>query len=629
MSAIQAKGIAKSYGHIKALAGVSFEVGKGEVIGLLGPNGAGKSTLMKILTGFIEPDEGHAAIHGIDVVAEPLAAQRRIGYLPESAPLYGEMLVQEYLEMMASLRGVEAGDRRARLGEAIRATGLTDRMVQPISTLSKGYRQRVGIAQAIIHRPDVLILDEPTSGLDPTQIAEIRDLIKRLAVDTTVLLSTHILSEVEMTCERVLVIMRGTLRADAPSSPICAPPTPRSSASAPTPRTPPAPCTKLDVVDGVRAAGRRRDGWHRFRVTARTSAELTGAVRRHPRARLAPRRAAARSQDPRDRVPRPGGQAEQGGAAVSEPDDPTTADGDAAAKAGATDGAKAEAKAEASKPEAKPTPAKAADALPRAEALPPPTRGRSHVGTIAKKELRSFFGSPVALIFLATFLGVVLFSFFWSGSFFSRGVADVRPLFDKLPLLMILLVAALSMRMWSEEQRGRTIEILMTLPVPRVQLVLGKFVAGLLLVGLALVLTFGIPATVSTMGDLDWGPVVGGYLAAMLLAAAYLAIGMCVSAATDSQIVSLIGTIVVCGLLYLPGTPQIADQAGMATGDLLRRHRQRQLRCESIARGVLDLRPRLLHLGIVAAFLAVSVLLLAPGAGAPGRTHPGASGWRR
>jgi ABC-2 type transport system ATP-binding protein len=215
MEAIAIDKLSKSYGRIQALSGVSFKIEPGEVIGLLGPNGAGKTTLMKILCGYLEPDEGDVQVHGIDVVENPIAAQRRIGYLPESAPLYGEMLVQEYLEMMAAMRGVPPEQREDRMIEVIRATGLTDRVVQPIGTLSKGFRQRVGIAQAIIHQPDILILDEPTTGLDPAQIAEIRDLIVRLGKTATVLLSTHILSEVEATCERVLVIMQGELRADA------------------------------------------------------------------------------------------------------------------------------------------------------------------------------------------------------------------------------------------------------------------------------------------------------------------------------------------------------------------------------------------------------------------------------
>jgi ABC-2 type transport system ATP-binding protein len=215
MYAVEVSKLSKTYGSIQALRDVAFQIAPGEVIGLLGPNGAGKTTLMKILTGYLEPDRGAVSVHGIDVVREPIAAQRRVGYLPESAPLYGEMLVQEYLEMMAAMRGVPVDKRRTRMRDAIAATGLSDRVVQPIRTLSKGYRQRVGLAQAIIHEPELLILDEPTTGLDPAQIVEIRDLIKRLASKTTVLLSTHILSEVEATCERVLVIMQGRLRADS------------------------------------------------------------------------------------------------------------------------------------------------------------------------------------------------------------------------------------------------------------------------------------------------------------------------------------------------------------------------------------------------------------------------------
>ena len=215
MDAIRVERLAKRYGHVQALADVSFGIAKGEVIGLLGPNGAGKTTLMKILTGYLEPDDGEVRLHGTDVVADPIAAQRRIGYLPESAPLYGEMLVQEYLLMMAAMRGVPPSKRLARTREVVHATGLDDRVVQPIATLSKGYRQRVGLAQAIIHEPDILVLDEPTTGLDPAQIVEIRELIVSLARTSTVLLSTHILSEVEATCERVLVIMQGRLKADA------------------------------------------------------------------------------------------------------------------------------------------------------------------------------------------------------------------------------------------------------------------------------------------------------------------------------------------------------------------------------------------------------------------------------
>ena len=229
---------------------------------------------------------------------------------------------------------------------------------------------------------------------------------------------------------------------------------------------------------------------------------------------------------------------------------------------------------------------------------------------IARKELRGYFQSAVALIFLAAFLGVVVFTFFWVEKFFTRNIADIRPMFDWLPLLLIFLVAALSMRLWSEEQRGGTIEILLTLPVPHWQLVIGKFAAGLALIALALALTLGLPITVEMMGDLDWGPVFGGYLAALLLASAYLSIGLCVSAATDNQIVALILTALVCGLLYLPGADDVVRFFGGETGEVLRRISTRG-RFESIARGVLDLRDLAYYLSLIGVGLAVNVLLLA------------------
>jgi ABC-2 type transport system permease protein len=233
----------------------------------------------------------------------------------------------------------------------------------------------------------------------------------------------------------------------------------------------------------------------------------------------------------------------------------------------------------------------------------------SHVWTVAKKELRGYFNSAVALIFLFTFLFFTLFTFFWVEKFFARGIADLRPMFDTLPLLLIFLVAALSMRLWSEERKTGTLEVLLTLPVPRVQLVLGKFVAGLLLVGLALLLTFGLPLTVSAMGNLDWGPVFGGYLAALLLAAAYLAIGMCVSATTDNQLVALIVTFAVCALTYLPGTSWVADLLGAGVGDVLRRLGMGS-RFASVARGVLDLRDLVYYASVVVVFLGVNVVIL-------------------
>jgi ABC-2 type transport system permease protein len=245
----------------------------------------------------------------------------------------------------------------------------------------------------------------------------------------------------------------------------------------------------------------------------------------------------------------------------------------------------------------------------------------NHVWSIARKELRGYFNSAVALIFLATFLGVVLFTFFWVEKFFTRNIADVRPMFEWLPLLLIFLVGALSMRLWSEEQKVGTIEILLTLPVPHWQLVVGKFLAGLLLVALALALTLGLPITVALMGDLDTGPVIGGYLGLLLLAGAYLSIGLCVSAVTDNQIVSLIVTVVVCGLFYLPGAETVASLFGVDASEVLRRLGTGS-RFHSIARGVVDLRDLAYYGSLVGLFLVLNtVLLKVRGWGRGQRTH--------
>ncbi len=212
---IQVNDLTKSYGPIEALRGISFEVRAGEIVGLLGPNGAGKSTAIKILTGYLHPDRGSVSIDGLDVLTETKAVQARIGYLSENTPLYPNLSVQAYLKWMLDMRGISEAEHLALLSEAIHATGLVEHRARPIGQLSKGLRQRVGLAQAILHRPGLLILDEPTIGLDPTQIVEIRSLIKRLARHSTILFSSHILSEVEALCDRVVILINGQVKTDA------------------------------------------------------------------------------------------------------------------------------------------------------------------------------------------------------------------------------------------------------------------------------------------------------------------------------------------------------------------------------------------------------------------------------
>jgi len=212
---IQVRGISKSFGLTKAVDSLSFEVRRGEVVGFLGPNGSGKTTTMRMLTSFYTPDEGEILIDGVDSQEQDMVTRQSIGYLPENNPLYGDLLVSEYLRFVADLRGMPPAERRENLDRTVTEAGLSEVYNRPINQLSKGYRQRVGLAQAILHQPAVLVLDEPTEGLDPNQRMTIRELVGSLGKDKTVLLSTHIMQEVEVTCERVLVINRGQLIADS------------------------------------------------------------------------------------------------------------------------------------------------------------------------------------------------------------------------------------------------------------------------------------------------------------------------------------------------------------------------------------------------------------------------------
>ena len=216
---IEVQHLTKRYGPTMAVDDVSFRVERGEVLGFLGPNGAGKTTTMRVLTGYMPPSEGKVIVAGYDVFDQPLEAKRRTGYLPETPPLYPEMTVRDYLAFVARIKGVPRGERKARVGSVMDRTGVADMGNRHCGKLSKGYRQRVGLAQALLHNPEVLILDEPTAGLDPKHIIETRELIKQLGGDHTVILSTHILPEVSQTCQRVVIINKGRVVAvDTPEN---------------------------------------------------------------------------------------------------------------------------------------------------------------------------------------------------------------------------------------------------------------------------------------------------------------------------------------------------------------------------------------------------------------------------
>jgi len=216
---IEVQHLTKRYGPVTAVDDVSFKAERGEILGFLGPNGAGKTTTMRILTGYMPPTEGKAIVAGYDVLEQPIDAKRRTGYLPETPPLYPDMTVRDYLDFCARIKGIPRAGRKARIDTVMGRTRVADMAARHCAKLSKGYRQRVGLAQALLHNPDVLILDEPTAGLDPKQIIETRQLIKELGGDHTVILSTHILPEVSQTCHRVVIINKGRVVAvDTPDN---------------------------------------------------------------------------------------------------------------------------------------------------------------------------------------------------------------------------------------------------------------------------------------------------------------------------------------------------------------------------------------------------------------------------
>ncbi len=210
---IEVQQLTKSYARHQAVRGISFHVDRGEIVGFLGPNGAGKTTTLRMLTGYLPPTSGTASIAGFDIFRQSIEARRKIGYMPENVPLYDDMRVREYLSFRAQLKGLDNNKTRSRVNEVLDTCGLENVKKKMIKTLSKGYRQRVGLADALVHDPELLILDEPTNGLDPNQIRQIRELIKRLGQSHTILLSTHILHEVEITCNRVIIIDTGKIRA--------------------------------------------------------------------------------------------------------------------------------------------------------------------------------------------------------------------------------------------------------------------------------------------------------------------------------------------------------------------------------------------------------------------------------
>ena len=476
---IEIDSLTKHFGSFVAVDHVSFNVRRGEVLGFLGPNGAGKSTTMRIIAGFMTPTAGTARVQGHDVQTDGLAARRVLGFLPEGAPTYPEMPVEGFLRFCARIRGFTGSELADRVDHALGLTTLRGVRLQPVETLSKGFKRRVGLAQALLHDPPVLVLDEPTDGLDPNQKHEVRGLIERMAPEKAIIISTHILEEVDAVCSRAIVIAGGRIVADA---------TPAGTGRA----------------ASVRAAG-----------GGVPDADLGGGV-------------------------------------------------------------------------------------------------MSRILTIAGRELRAYFATPVATVFIVIFLilqGALTFNL---GQFFDRGIADLNPFFTFIPWVFLLLIPAITMRLWAEERRLGTIELLLTLPVTQGEAVIGKFLAAWAFCAIALLLTFPFVIAVNILGAPDNGVIASGYIGCLLVAGAFLSVGAAMSAVTRNQVIAFVLAVAICFAFAVASNPIVNDflaQNIPALGEFTRRIAVVD-RFNDFTRGIIALRDLIYFATFMGFFLFLNTVLV-------------------
>ena len=504
------KDITKRYARAVAVDQISFSVAKGQIVGFLGPNGAGKTTTMRILTCFLSPSAGTASVAGFDILEQPFEVKKRIGYLPETPPLYLEMETVEYLRFVGKLKGLSGAELEKRIDYVCDRCFVADVKNKLLGKLSKGYRQRVGLAQAIIHNPDVLILDEPTAGLDPKQINETRDLIKGLAGDHTIILSTHILPEVEQTCEQVLIINKGKLVATDSVRNLQARTRDAESLLLEVAGRDGQPDAllvqqKLEAIPGVSRVlpGDRKDSGLVFEVQS-----LKGQLVRGDLARAV----VAAGWDLCELRP--------AGRSLEEIFLQLTG----------------------------------SEAVGRRKTSRERAATMRNTWTICAKELRSYFVSPIAYLLLTMF-GLIFGFFFWNalgyfviegmemqmrGQTFPMSINEqiIRPLLSNVSVVGLFFIPMISMRLFAEEKRSGTIELLATSPVRDIEVILGKWLAAVILYSCLLLFTALNFAFLFRYGHPDWKPLAVGYLGLLLQAGTLLALGTFISTLTKNQIIA-------------------------------------------------------------------------------------------
>lgn len=563
---IFANNLSKRFGHLQAVDDISLNLSRGEVLGFLGPNGSGKSTTMKMITGFMRPDKGQIEICGINMLTQPIAAQRHIGYLPEGAPAYDDLTTFAYLSFIAEIRQFFGASKHRAISYVVERTNIGAVLHQPIGTLSKGFKRRVGLAQALLHNPDVLILDEPTDGLDPNQKHEVRNLIREISPDKAIIISTHILEEVETLCDRTLIIANGHVVSNG---------TPREFEQRSRYYNAVTLILAPSDTDAVHKQLLSIEGVSDVEITATADSSTLIALADPDQNILSSIATRAQQQSwpivqlhlkkvNLDEIFR----------------DVTTNTHAQRIKTSVT----------------------AAEILPSISS----SSQLRDLWSLCKNELNCYFSTPVAYVFIVIFLlSMGAFTFFLGG-FFTQGQASLDVFFQFHPWLYLFLIPALAMRLWSEERKSGSIEVLLTLPVTRFSAVMGKFIAAWLVIGLSLLLTTTIWLTVNYLGSPDNGAIAAGYLGSFFMAGGYLAISTFVSAITKNQVIAFIVAAALCFVFTASGLGLVLEffsawasplvLSSVANFSFLEHFRD-------ISRGVIDL-------GDIAFFLSTMVFFL-------------------
>jgi ABC-2 type transport system ATP-binding protein len=585
---IEVRDLTKHYGDTVAVDRVSFEVDRGEIVGFVGCNGAGKTTTMRILSAFAAASSGDAWMGGFHTFRDSRDVRRIVGYLPESTPLYAGMRVWEYLLFRARLKGVPACRRKRQVATCAGRCGLDAVRRRVIGQLSKGFRQRVGLADALLGDPAILILDEPTVGLDPIQVRGTRELIREIGETRTVLLSTHILSEVERICDRTIIIDHGRIVADAPTA---------------------------DLRRATGEDGRLEDVFIRLAAGQGAEAELPAAGEPRQEALVVtPERVVEKTDDEEEDEWSATGAAERErlGDSVRRTDPADTAIESRNPKTQRREPGTGNRKP---RTEDRAPSAPAPPATPRSPLPVLHCRPRSPVPALVRRELAAFFVSPIAYVVLTVFLVVAGLDFAFNHFSAESGrfaYGAVVALLGDLSVMVLFLVPLLTMRTLSEEISTGTIETLMTAPVSNLAVVASKFLGAFCFFGVMLVPTLAFPAMLYVLGGAarpDTGPMVSGYFGLLLLGGAAIAVGVCVSACVRNQISAAVGTTLVLALLWAAGAAT-AERATSGLGQAVR-YLGILYHYESFAKGLIDTRDVVYFVTLAALFLFAAVGVVA------------------